>query len=285
MKVMISTDIEGVSGVVDFEQIFPGHILYEEARRFLTHDINAAVQGCVDAGADEIVVTDPHAMRMNVVFADLHPEAQLISGGTTADRPLLVMESLDESYDLALLVGMHAAAHYPGGILSHSYHLPANFFEVRINDRPVGEPEIATALAGAFGVPCGLITGDNVTVAEYLKIQPNVESVIVKWALDRTAARCLSLQKTGELIRAGARRAVERATAGAFHPWTIDPPLVLEVTCANYGLANKLSGVPGAERLDNRVVGFSAASYVELYRGLMTFTYMTLTSLEPGGLD
>jgi D-amino peptidase len=277
MKVMISTDIEGVSGVVDFEQIFPGNPLYEDARRWLTLDINAAVEGCIEAGATEVVVVDAHCMRINVVLEELHPEAQLITGGTTADRPLLVMESLDESYDLALLIGMHAGAHYPGGILSHTYHSPANFFEVRINGRPVGEPEIATALAGAFGVPCGLITGDDVTINEYLKILPEVESVIVKWALDRTAARCLSLQKTGKLIRAGAKRAVERAAAGEFRPWTIEPPLLLEITCPDYGLANKLSGVPGAERLDRRVVGFRAESYVNLYRALMIFTYLTAT--------
>jgi D-amino peptidase len=282
MKVMISTDIEGASGVVDFEQIFPGNVLYEEARHFLTRDVNAAVEGCIDGGATEIVVVDAHALRMNIVYTELHPEAQLIAGGNTADRPLLVMESLDESYDLALLVGFHAAAHYPGGILSHSYHLPANFFEVRINDVPVGEPEIATALAGSFGVPCGLITGDDVTIAEYSRVVPNVEGVVVKWAIDRTAARCLSLEKTGPLIRAGARRALERMAAGELTPWTFDPPLNLEITCANYGLANKLSGVPGAERVDRRVVGFRSDSYQKLYRALMTFVYLTLTSLEPG---
>ncbi|HEX4011631.1 MAG TPA: M55 family metallopeptidase [Solirubrobacteraceae bacterium] len=280
MKVMLSTDIEGVSGVVDHEQIFPGNPLYEEARRWLTHDINAAVEGCLEGGATEVIVTDAHAMRMNVAFEELHPEAQLIVGGSTAHRPQLVMESMDSSFDLALLIGMHAAAHYPGGILSHSYHLPANFFEVRINDMPVGEPEIATALAGAVGVPCGLITGDDVTVNEYLKLRPETEGVIVKWALDRTAARCLTLPKTAELIRAGAKRAVERAAAGEFSPWTFEPPLLLSITCANYGLANKLAGMPGSERLDRRVVGFRTDSFLELYRALITYAYLTLTAIE-----
>jgi D-amino peptidase len=282
---MISTDMEGASGVVDYEHVFPGNILYQEARRWLTHDINAAVQGCKDAGAEEIVVTDAHSMRPNVVFEDLHPEAQLVVGGTRSDRPQLVMGSLDESYDVALLVGLHAAAHYPGGIISHSYHLPTNFWEVRINGTAVGEPEIATALAGSMGVPCGLITGDDVTVSEYLKIQPDVESVIVKWALDRTAARCLSLAKTGELIREGAKRAVERAQAGELSPWTFEPPLTLEITCANYGLANKLSGVPSAQRLANRVVGISSDSFAGLYRGLLVFCYLAAGSREPSSAD
>lgn len=281
MKVMISTDMEGVSGVVDYEHVFPGNVLYEEARHWFTADVNAAVQGALDGGATEIVVTDAHSMRPNLVYSELHPAADYIVGGRGADRPMLVMESMDESYDLALLVGMHAAAHYDGGIISHSYHLPTNFWEVRINDMPVGEPEIATALAGSFGVPCGLITGDDVTVNEYRKIVPNAESVIVKWALDRTAARCLSLEKTGKLIRAGAKRALERAAEKEFKPWTFEAPYTLEITCSNFGLANKLTGVPGAFRVDRRVIGFTADSYTKLYRALMIFTYLTLTSLDP----
>jgi D-amino peptidase len=281
MKVMISTDMEGISGVVDFDQVFPGKVYYEEARRFFTHDVNAAVEGALAGGATEIVVTDTHALQLNVVLEDLHPEAQIIIGGHGSHRPLLVMESLDESYDLALLVGMHAAAHYPGGVISHSYHLPANFWEIRINDTAVGEPEISAALAGSFGIPCGLITGDDVVVAEFKKVVPQAEGVVVKWAVDRTAARCLPLAKTGELIRAGAQKAVERCSAGELKPWTFEPPLLLEITCANYGLANKLSGMPGTERLDRRVVGFRTDSYLELYKALLTYTYLTLTALEP----
>lgn len=280
---MISTDMEGASGVVAFEQINAGASEFERARRFFTHDINAAVQGCVDAEATEIVVVDPHNLQLNLLFEDLHPEAQLIMGSHISHRPLLVMESLDSSYDIVLLVGFHAAAHYPGGVLSHSYFLPANFFEIRINDQPVGEPEIAAALAGAVGIPCGLVTGDDVTVAETLKFLPDIESVIVKWALDRYAARCLPLAKTGEMIRAAARRACERARNGEFKPWTIDPPLTLEIVCSNYGLANKLAAVPKAERVDRRVVGFRSDSFFELYEALLTFCYVTMTAGEATG--
>src|SRR5690349_17419666 len=116
MKIMLSTDIEGVSGVADHEQIFPGSPLYAEARRWLTHDVNAAVEGCLAGGATEVVVVDTHAMRLNVLFDELHSEAQLVFGGSRAYRPQLAMEAMDSSFDLALLIGMHAGAHYPGGI-------------------------------------------------------------------------------------------------------------------------------------------------------------------------
>jgi D-amino peptidase len=192
------------------------------------------------------------------------------------------MEGLDESFDLVLLVGFHAAAHYPGGVISHSYFLPANFFEIRLNDQPVGEPEIAAALAGAFDVPCGLVTGDDVTVQQVEKFLPGIESVITKYALDRTAARLLPLSRTGPAIRDGARRACERAAAGGFTPYRIDSPITLEVTCGNYGIANKLAAVPQAERVSERVVGFRSESFTAVYEALLTFCYLTLTAQDPG---
>jgi len=281
MKVMISTDMEGISGIVGFEQVMANGSHFQEARDYFTHDVNAAVQGCVDAGADEVLVTDNHAFQINLRYAELHPAAQLIVGGGIAHRRALVMEGLDESFDVALLVGYHAAAHYEGGIISHSYFLPAQFFELRINGVPVGETEIGAALAGAHGVPCGMISGDDVTIAEAVRFLPKIETVVVKWALDRYAARCLSLEKTGELIHDAAQRACERARAGEFEPWTFEPPLTLEIVCSNYGLANKLASVPGAEPTNRRVVAFQSDSYLKLYEALLTFCYVTVTGFEP----
>src|SRR6266536_5431488 len=105
MKIMISTDMEGISGVVDFDQIFAGTANFERARHYFTHDVNAAVQGSVDAGATDIVVTDSHALQLNIVYEDLHPEAELVMGGPKSHRGSLMMETLDDSFDLVLLVG------------------------------------------------------------------------------------------------------------------------------------------------------------------------------------
>jgi D-amino peptidase len=283
MQVMISTDMEGISGIVDFSQTRTGAPDYERARRYFTHDVNAAVAGCVDAGATRVVISDPHAFQINYLLEELPPEAEIVQGGRIAHRPSLVMEGLDESFDVVLLVGFHAAAHYPGGIISHSYFLPSNFFEVRLNDQPVGEPEIGAALAGSFNVPCGLVTGDDVTVQEVGKVLPDIESVITKYAVDRTAARLLPLSRTGPAIREGAKRACDRAAAGDFTPYRLDPPITLEVTCANYGMANKLAAVPQAERVSNRVVGFRSESFTAVYEALLTFCYVALSSQDPGG--
>lgn len=218
VKVLISTDLEGCSGVVSLAHIRASAAEYHQARRYLTHDVNAAVEGCIEAGATEIVVTDNHGLHENILFEELHPQAQLVVGDARSHRPQLVMQTLDTSFELALLLGYHAGAHSLG-VLSHTYVTPSNFYEVRINSTPVGEIELAAALAGVFGVPCGLIVGDNLTVEEAQRVLGAIEAAVTKVAINRYAARLLPLRTTAEAIRTAARRACERATKQDFVPF------------------------------------------------------------------
>jgi D-amino peptidase len=278
MQVFISTDIEGISGVVDLIQIRADGRDYERARKYFMADVNAAVQGALDAGAERVVVCDNHSAMVNTVYEDLHEAAEVVMGGPLAPGAPLVMRELTSDFDVVLLVGYHAAAHYPGGILSHSYTFPANFWEIQINGMGVGETEIGAALAGAIGVPCGMVSGDNVTIDQARAFLPDAEMVIVKWAIDRMAARCLSLTRSTALIREGARRAVERAQNGEFEPWTFEPPITMKLTCGDYGAAGRFATVPGTERIDNRVVSFTSDSYFEVYRALMTYSFLAMGS-------
>lgn len=283
MKVMISTDMEGVSGVVDWDQISPGTTEYQRGRRLLTHDVNAAVQGCVDAGATEIVVVDVHANWVNILYDELHPEAQLVVSGPSAYRPGLQLGTIDESFDLVMLVGYHAAGHYPAGLLAHTFMLPASFWEVRLNGTPVGESEVAAALAASYGVPVGLLSSDDVTVAAVSQVLPEIETVTVKWAIDRTAARCLSLATTGRLIREAAVRAVERSARGDFKPWHLEPPYRMEFDCGHAGLAQKLAAVPDTERVGDRTVAIEGPSYPEVYERFIVLFNLATTARDPRG--
>jgi D-amino peptidase len=276
VQVFISTDIEGISGVVDLIQVRAEGRDYERARGYFMADVNAAVQGAVDAGADHVVVCDNHSAMINTVYEDLHEAAEIVMGGPSAPGGPLVMRTLTEDFDVALLVGYHAAAHYPGGILSHSYTFPANFWEIQINGMSVGETEIGAALAGAIGVPCGLVTGDDVTIDQARTFLPDAEMVVVKWAIDRMAARCLSLPRSTALIREASRRAVERAANGEFTPWTFEPPITMVLTAGDYGAATRFATVPGTERVDNRVVSFTSDSYFDVYRALMTYSFLAM---------
>jgi D-amino peptidase len=285
VQVFISTDFEGISGVVDFTQIMPGKRDYERARGYFMHDINASVQGAVDGGATRVVVCDNHSFSLNAIYEELHDSAELVTGGAQSPGDPLVMRTLTDDFDVVLLVGYHAAAHYPGGVISHSYHLPTNFWEISINGMKVGETEIGAALAGYYGVPCGLVSGDDVTIEQARTFLPDAEMVVVKFAIDRTAARCLPLKTTAALIHDGAERAVRRAAAGEFEPWTFEPPITLQVTCGNFGLAGKLGLMPGSERLDSRVVAYRSDSYLDVYHALMTYSFLAITSTEPAGAD
>jgi D-amino peptidase len=276
VQVFISTDLEGVSGVVDLIQTRAEGRDYERARNYFMHDVNAAVQGAVDAGAERVVVCDNHSAMVNTVYEDLHEAAEIVMGGPSSPGAPLVMRTLTDEFDIVLLVGYHAAAHYPGGVLSHSYTFPANFWEIQINGMSVGETEIGAALAGAIGVPCGLVTGDDVTVEQARTFLPDAEMVVVKWAIDRMAARCLSLPRSTALIREAARRAVERARNGEFRPWTFEPPITMELTCGDFGAASRFETVPGTRRLDNRVVAFTSDSYFDVYRALMTYSFLAM---------
>jgi D-amino peptidase len=276
MRVVILTDMEGASGVIGWEQTRRDEMWYQEGRRFLTHDVNAAVEGALAGGATKVVVTDTHALMPNILFEELHPEADLVWGSRASFRPHLVLQGVDKSgpYDLVLLIGLHAAASQGDGILSHSYHGPSDFFELKINGMSVGEHEIATALAGAYGLACGMITGDDVTAEYYKKIQPDAEAVIVKYAYDRGNAYCLSLAKTKKLISDAAKRAVERGARGEFEPWCFESPFTLEVTVTEASMANACASIPNAKRVSQRVVSYTTDSYFDLYETMQVFEGM-----------
>lgn len=264
MKVLISTDIEGVSGVVATDETVVGGQDYEKARRWMTGDTNAAVEGAIAGGATEVVVVDVHGLLRNIIYDELHPRARLIRGGSAAHRPLLVLEGLDRSFNLVLLVGFHASVGLDPGVLNHTYLLPSEFFETRINGEVVSEAQIAGALAGYFDVPVGLITGDDVACAEMKTWAPWVETAVVKYAIDRQAACCLPIGEAQTLIREGAERAVRRISE--CRSFAFSKPTKLEVVTAFTTHAAKLATIPGTVREDDRVVSFTSEDYLRLYK-------------------
>ena len=147
MKVYISFDIEGVSGIVDSGDIERGTPAFERARHLATADVNAAVEGALAGGATEVVVYDGHGhVRRNLVYEEIHPAAKLIISRLTT--PWFNMAGLDATYGALFFVGWHARPSSPG-ILSHCYNSRV-FTEWRVNGQPVGEAEFSAALAGCY---------------------------------------------------------------------------------------------------------------------------------------
>src|SRR5579871_2535943 len=176
MKVFISTDFEGVAGIVDWDQIMVGSTDYALGRRLLLGELNAAIVGAQEAGATEFVVNDSHSTMRNL-------EPDLVAGNATLitgkHKPLYMMEGLDGTFDAIFFVGYHGSVGASQAILSHSYN-PRAIWEVRLNGEVVGESALNALMAAHYNVPIALVTGDQVTVAEARRIDPSPHCVEVK---------------------------------------------------------------------------------------------------------
>ncbi len=275
MKVFMSADIEGVSGVAsDQRQAESSGMDYQRARRLMALDVNAAIEGLMMAGAKEIVVNDSHGGMTNLWPEDIHPEAQLILGGR---KPLSMMQGIDASYDAAVFVGYHARAGSRYGTLAHTYS--GQIFELRLNGKPAGETQVNGALAGYFGVPLILVTGDQELAQQVKESNPAIETAVVKYAHTRGATQCLHPEKGRAIIREAAQRALQRKQDIA--PLKYEMPVRFEVTFYATQMADIVERVPGTERVDNRTVSYVAQKdYLEGFKA-----FLAIMSLSAGAKD
>jgi D-amino peptidase len=256
MKIFISMDIEGVAGVVTPQEGQPGNPEYEQARRLMTLEANAAIAGAFDAGATEVLVNDSHGPMVNLLPELLDARAELIRGNI---KPMSMFAGLDASFDGAMCVGYHApAAEY--GVLAHTTNDFA-FAAIRLNGELASEAMFYGAYAGSLGVPVILLSGDDVTGRSCASLFPGAEFVRVKTALGQRAARSLAPGVACARIRAGAAEAVGRC--GAIAPYRVAEPCRVVFELGNETLADLCGFVPGAQRLDARSVGFDCASIVD----------------------
>src|SRR5690349_1260963 len=185
MRVYISVDMEGVAGVVHEDQtdpIDPRHAAeYNRFRRLMTAEANAAVEGAMLAGANRVLVNDSHWLMMNILAEELHPAAELLSGNPKARS---MVEGLELGFDAAMFVGYHAMGGTGQAIIDHTY--TSRVHEARLNGRPVGELALNAALAGTYGVPVVLVSGDQAVAEEaHAPLGTAVETVVVKHAVGR----------------------------------------------------------------------------------------------------
>ncbi|WP_112246396.1 M55 family metallopeptidase [Kribbella monticola] len=257
MKVYISADMEGITGLVDAEDVQPPGRDYERGRVMMTEDVNAAVRGAFAAGASEVLVNDAHGPMRNLLPDLLDQRAVLIKG-----RPKVMgmMEGLSAEYDAALCIGFHARAGILG-VLSHSF-MGHEIEDIWLDDRPVGEIGLLHATAAAYGVPVVLLTGDDAACAELTAWDPSVATVPVKYAKDRFAAQLVPV--------AEARAAIEDASAKAlssrFKVPTVDnQDRTLAVRWQSASVASHLPAIPGVGKRDDRTVEVTG-TMPDLYR-------------------
>ncbi|MBX6342368.1 MAG: M55 family metallopeptidase [Thermomicrobiaceae bacterium] len=268
MKVLISADMEGTAGVVVWEQVMPPDMRwagtnpapaeYEWARQLMVAEVNAAIRGAKAAGATEIVVNESHDGMRNLRPGDLDPDAWLISGSR---KRLSMMCGIDETFDAVIFTGYHARAGTPNGVLAHTYTDWVR--DVRFGDVPVGEYGLNAVVAGHFGVPVVMVSGDEMAVRQTQELLgEEVVGVVVKYGVGRTAARHMHPARACAAIEEGARRAVSRASA--IPPYRPAFPLPVTVTLDTAEAVDLALLVPGTERVGDTALRYVPRDGVEL---------------------
>ncbi|HYM68660.1 MAG TPA: M55 family metallopeptidase [bacterium] len=262
MKVYISADMEGATGIAVKAQVVEGHPGYERARRLLTGDVSAAVAGAFDAGATDVLVNDSHFLMTNILIDELDPRARLITG---RNKALAQMQGLDRSFDAVFYVAYHASVGMQDAVINHTY-LGKAVREIRRNGRPAGEAEINSGIAGYFGVPVVLVTGDDKVVAETRAALGTIEGAVVKKALDRYVADSLSPQASAALIRETACRALTRVKE--FSPPAVPSPTTFEIDFMSTAEAAITTLFPCVERRGPRTVAVTDRDYLRAFKAL-----------------
>jgi D-amino peptidase len=261
MKILISVDNEGISGIANMQELW--------MREAVTDDTNTAIEGALAGGATEIVVMDSHgATKDNILWDKLHPAASVIRGGP--NTPLYFLEGLDEDTDAVFLVGWHDK---PGGRGVRSHCFFRHPF-IKINGEIVGEGQIAAGLAGAYDAPIALVTGDDVVCADLRAFLGDVETAVVKRAIDYNVAECFPMNEARDRIRSAAQRALQRLPD--LKPYQFDAPTTLEFECVWYSHATLLARVPGTELVHPRTVRFVSSDFREIFDMIILLRFLML---------
>jgi D-amino peptidase len=269
VKIFISFDMEGVAGIVDWAQCLGPGPDYETGKRLLLGEVNAAIDGALDGGADQIVCNDSHGTMNNLDPETLHGQASYVSG---RHKPLYMMQGMDTSVDAVFMVGYHGSISGDSSVLSHTYN-PAVISRVELNGTEVGESGINALVAMAYQAPVALITGDTNTIADAGPFLADAEQVVVKESITRMAAASLHPEAARAAIRAGARRAAERAAK--IPAPAITMPARLDVHTLTADMAEVASWVRGAERTGVRTVSIQGDDPLAIFRSFVAITYIT----------
>jgi D-amino peptidase len=258
LKVYISADMEGVVGVVTGDQLGPSGFEYGRFREIMTNEVVAAIEAAREAGATEIVVSDSHGNGENLLIERLPADIELVRAWP---RPLMMMEGIDQTFDAAIFIGYHSSTTNTAGVRAHTIS-SANLTAVRLNGVEMLEASINAAIAGDFGVPVVMISGDDAVVDEARTVIGDMEGAVVKWSLGFHSARTMMPEPAYALIRERVRAALGRLDD--FRPYTLEGPLELEISFKNYMPAELMAYLPNVERVDAHTIRFVGRDMTEI---------------------
>ena len=259
LKVYISADMEGVAGAVTEAQMGPSGFEYSQFREFMTAEVNAAINAAREMGATKIVVSDSHGNGQNLLLNALPQDIVLYRSWP---RPLGMMEGIDESFDAAIFIGYHASAGNTGGIAAHTMS-GSDFLSVKINSMEITEGGINALIAGHFGVPVVMISGDDAAVQEVTDMVGPIEGAVVKWHTSHTAGGTLMPKAAQELIAEKVKAGLGRLQE--LEPFQIEGPLTLDLTYKSNKAAELIAYLPSVELIDHHTVRI-VGNIIELSR-------------------
>jgi D-amino peptidase len=269
VKLFIAIDLEGITGVVSERDTDRDGSAAKTAREHMRADLDAVLDGCFAAGADEVVVCDAHDNGRNLDAAGLPSRVALVAGSPT---PRSMLQGIGRGYDGALFVGYHARAGTAAAVLEHTWNYKV--FAVKIGDLEVGEFGLGALLAGHFGVPAVHVSGDDKAAAEAATLVPGIVTTVVKTGITRLAAVLLPPDDVRERLRQDVERAL-RADKPAPLAWSGEP---LRLTFTRVEFCDRAAGCPGVRRLDGRTLEITGADFEQVYRGFLAC--MRLSELE-----
>ena len=263
MRIFISIDAEGCSGIFKLAQVSEGHKDYEFCRRMMEGDANAAIRGAYNAGAIDVLVNDAHNNSDNIRIENLDPRARLLSGSV---KPLSMMEGISSAFDAVLLLGYHSGKSERGSV-AHTYDY-YGMLEVRVNERPVSEAEINGYLAGCFGVPVVFLSGDQYITEHMRSIIPGIRTVETKRSIGCAAAECVHPDVTWKRIEDGVSAALSELKDHPAKPMA-DAPYMLEIEFATTSHASLALRLPGSNLTAPTAVRYKAEDYMSIYNAFL----------------
>ena len=258
LKIYISADMEGVTGAVTDEQLGPGGFEYERFRQYMTNEVNAAIDSARAAGATEFVVSDSHGNGQNLLIDQLPSDVTVIRSWP---RPLSMMAGIDDTFDGVIFIGYHASTGNTRGVRAHTMS-SANITGLRLNGIEMTEGSMNAAIAGHFGVPVIMVSGDDVAVAENQVLIGNIEGAVVKWASGFHSARTLTPEAGVEEIRTRTASAISRI--GAFQPYVLETPITLELSLKHYRPVELLGYLPNVEKVNSHTIRYVGQNMIEI---------------------
>lgn len=266
LKVLISVDMEGVTGAVTGDQLGPSGFEYQRFREFMTAEALAAVEAAKESGATEILVVDAHGNGENLLIDRFPPDVRIVRSWP---RPLSMMHGIDSSFTAAVFIGYHSATTNATGVRAHTIS-SATFAAVRINGVDMAESGINAAIAGHFGVPVVAISGDDAAVAELQRLVAGAEGAVVKRAISFHSANTMTPGAGQLLIREKVMTGL--AKRASIRPVVLRGPLRLDITFKNYTPAEIVTYLPGIDRVDAHTIRFTARDITEVARFIQFLT-------------